>query len=122
LNIGTGKVTKKEMAGIPHHLLDVAIPKKQFSADDFLQLGTAAISDILENKRMPIIVGGTGFYVDALLGRIVLPGVAPNIVLRKQLDKKSVTELFAMLKKLDPRRAATIEQRQSTAVWYAPSR
>jgi tRNA dimethylallyltransferase len=54
-------------------------------------------------------VGGTGFYVDTLLGRLTLPDVPPNPVLRTKLEKKSVTELFSMLKKLDPARAKTIE-------------
>jgi tRNA dimethylallyltransferase len=109
LDIGTGKVTKKEMAGIPHHLLDVASPKKEFSVNDFVRLGEKACSSILQNNGTPIVVGGTGYYVDALLGRIVLPNVPPNPKLRTQLEKKTPLQLFAQLKKLDPRRAKTIE-------------
>lgn len=109
LNIGTGKITKKEMAGIPHHLLDVASPKRQLSADDFKHLATKKITMIYHSKKIPIVVGGTGFYVDALLGRLSLPEVPPNPGLRAKLEKKSLTQLLNQLKKLDPARAKTVE-------------
>jgi tRNA dimethylallyltransferase len=109
LDIGTGKVTKKEMAGVPHHLLDIASPKRQLSADDFVKKGTLAIAKIVRNHHIPIVVGGTGYYADTLLGRMTLPQVPPNPTLRTKLEKKSAEELFALLKKKDPRRAATIE-------------
>lgn len=97
------------MAGIPHHLLDVVSPKRQFSVDDFVKMGGKTLSTILQNSRIPIVVGGTGFYIDALLGRITLPNVPPNHKLRARLDKKSVDELYAQLKKMDKARAKTIE-------------
>ena len=106
LNVGTGKITKKEMQGVKHHLLDVASPKKQFSADDFVKL---AHSHILKNVGISIVVGGTGFYIDALTGRLNFPNVPPHKTLRKHLSKKTAKQLFAQLKKLDPRRAKTIE-------------
>ena len=109
LNIGTGKITKREMKGIPHHLLDVASPKRKFSADDYVRHARAAIEDISKRGKLPIVAGGTGFYIDALVGRIVLPDVPPNKKLRTQLEKKSPAQLFALLKKKDPRRAKTIE-------------
>src|SRR3990167_325023 len=108
LDIGTGKVTKKEMAGVPHHLLDVVSPRKQFTVDDFVRLAEKAHSNILQNVRMTIVVGGTGLYVDMLLGRMAYPNVPPNSVLRAALEKKSVIQLFAQLQKLDPRRAENI--------------
>jgi tRNA dimethylallyltransferase len=113
LNIGTGKVTKKEAGGIPHHLIDVASPKKEFSANDFIRLGRKAIEKIQAKNRVPMVVGGTGFYVDALLGRIALADVPPNPKLRTQLKKKSVEQLFMMLKKLDPERAKSIDAKNS---------
>ncbi|MFA6416540.1 MAG: tRNA (adenosine(37)-N6)-dimethylallyltransferase MiaA [Candidatus Paceibacterota bacterium] len=109
MDIGTGKVTKKEMAGVPHHLLDVADPKKVFSVDQYQKLAAKAIADILKREKMPIICGGTGFYIDALIDGQVLPAVAPDKKLRATLAKKSVTELFTILKKLDPKRAKTID-------------
>lgn len=111
LDIGTGKVTKKEMGGIPHHLLDVAHPKKVFTADDFVTLGRNAIEKVLHNGHTPIVVGGTGFYVDSLLGKMAFPNVPPNEKLRARLEKKSAQELFLLLKKKDPRRAGTIESK-----------
>ena len=109
LNIGTGKVTKKEMEGVKHHLLDVASPKKQFTVDDFVRLAEHAHSNILQNDRMTIVVGGTGLYVDMLLGRMAYPNVSPNAALRERLEQRTTKQLFAQLQKLDPRRAATIE-------------
>jgi len=105
LDIGTGKITKREMKGIPHHLLDVASPKKTFSADDYMKLARKKIVDISSRGKLPIVAGGTGFYIDTLVGRVALPNVPPNPKLRAQLDKKSAAQLFAMLKKRDPRRA-----------------
>jgi tRNA dimethylallyltransferase len=111
LDIGTGKVTRKEMSGVPHYLLDVANPKKRFSADDFLKKGQRALSTIRANKRIPILVGGTGLYVDALVGRVAFPRVPPNQKLRERLERLTTKQLFIRLKKLDPRRAVTIESR-----------
>lgn len=105
LDIGTGKVTKREMAGVRHHLLDIANPKKTFSAQDFVDQANAAIADIISRGKLPIIAGGTGFYIDALTGRIPLPDVEPDPKLRERLQKKDAEALFAMLEAEDPRRA-----------------
>ncbi|MEK7156864.1 MAG: tRNA (adenosine(37)-N6)-dimethylallyltransferase MiaA [Patescibacteria group bacterium] len=109
LNIGTGKITKREMRGVRHHLLSEMSSHYIFNADDFVQRGRAAIRDISARGKLPIVAGGTGFYIDALVGRIVLPNVPPHKQLRMQLEKKSSAQLFALLKKKDPRRAKTIE-------------
>ncbi len=95
--------------GIRHHLIDIANPKTQFTADDFKKLGQKAINDILSREKIPIIVGGTGFYIDVLLSRMSVAGVPPNLKLRKRFDKLSAEHLFKMLKKLDPQRAKTID-------------
>lgn len=110
LDIATGKVTKKEMAGITHHLLDVVSPKKVFNADDFVKLGGRSIFMIYHKNNIPIIAGGTGFYIDALVGNISLPHVPPNPKLRKKLEKLNASELYALLKKKDPRRAKDIDK------------
>lgn len=110
LDIGTGKITKKEMRGIPHHLLDVVSPKRVFTAQEFTEKGRVALHQILKNGKVPIICGGTGFYIDALLGRIPLPNVPPDRVLRERLARKSAPELFKMLQKVDPRRAEKIDR------------
>jgi len=109
LNIGTGKITKREMKGVPHHLLDVVDPKKNFTAQDFVKCGRNAVQDVASRGKLPIVAGGTGFYIDALLGRITLPNVPPDINLRARLDKKTALELFTLLKRKDPERAKNID-------------
>jgi len=109
LDIGTGKITKREMNGVPHHLLDEASPHRIFTADDFVNRARTAVRDVLKRGKLPIVAGGTGFYIDALVGRIVLPNVPPNKKLRVRLEKKSAAQLYALLKKKDPRRAKAIE-------------
>jgi len=108
LNIGTGKITKKEMRGIRHHLLDVASPAEGFTAHDYAMRARNAIVDISRRGKIPIICGGTGFYIDALVGRVVLSHVPANKALRAKLEKHTVSELFTKLKILDPDRVLTI--------------
>ncbi len=109
MDIGTGKVTKKEMVGIPHHLLSVADPKRQYSVERYQRDARKALSDILARGKTPIICGGTGFYIDALVDGTILPSVPPNSTLRKKLEAMSTEKLFALLKKRDPSRAQTID-------------
>ncbi len=111
LDIGSGKITKKEMWGIPHYLLDVANPKKRFSVAQFQKQAKQAIKKIQIKGKLPFLVGGTGFYIQSIVDGIVLPEVKPNWVLRSKLEKKSNEELFIMLKKLDPRRAQNIDSK-----------
>ena len=111
LDIGSGKITKKEMRGVRHHCLSVADPKKVFTALDFKKIAERAIYDIISRNKVPIIVGGTGFYIDAALGRVKLGGVPSNLKLRKKLKNYSTTKLLNYLTKLDPTRAKTIEQK-----------
>lgn len=105
LDIGTGKVTKREMRGVPHHLLDVADPRRPYSAARFVKDAQKAISDISNAGKVPIIAGGTGFYIDALLGRITLADVKPNTKLRRMLSTKTSAQLYALLQKKDTPRA-----------------
>lgn len=110
LNIGSGKITKREMKGVPHHLLDVVNPKRQFSVAQYKKRADKVIEDIVKRGKVPILCGGTGFYIDAVAENIILPEVLPNQALRKKLAGKSASELYIMLKKLDPARAKTIEK------------
>jgi tRNA dimethylallyltransferase len=110
MNIGTGKVTKVEQKIVPHHLLDVADPKKQFSVAEFKRDAKLTIGQITLKGKIPFLVGGTPFWIYAVIDDLQIPEVAPNLKLRKQLEKKSTSELFAMLKKLDPQRAKSIDQ------------
>jgi len=110
MDIGTGKVRKKEMKGIPHYLLDVANPKRRFTVAQYRKLAVNAINKIFKKRKLPILCGGTGFYIQAIVDGIIIPEVPPDWRLRKKLEKKSVKELYHILKKLDPRRAKTIEK------------
>ncbi len=111
LNIGSGKITVKEMKGIPHYLIDVASPKKVFSVAQYKKLAAKAIKTILKKGKTPIIVGGTGFYIDAVIFDQQLPEVPPNTVLRKKLEKFSLEQLQQRLQELDPERYESIDTR-----------
>ncbi len=111
LDIGTGKITKKEMKGVPHHLLDVANPKKKFTVTEYKKLADKKIKEIIARSKVPIICGGTGFYIDAVTKGIIFPEVPPNTKLRKELEKKNSFELFKILKKLDSKRAKNIKEK-----------
>lgn len=111
MDIGTGKITKKEMEGIPHELLDVVQPKQRFTVSQYQKLSLKAIKKIFKKNKIPFLVGGTGFYIQSVIDGIIIPEVKPDWQLRKKLEKKSTEELFKMLKELDPRRAKTIESK-----------
>lgn len=95
---------------IPHHLLSVASPKNTFTVVRYQKLATKAIKQILDRKNIPIICGGTGQYIDAVLFGYQFPNVKPNPVLRTSLDKMTVEKLLLMLQKKDPAKANTIDR------------
>ncbi|MEK7552505.1 MAG: tRNA (adenosine(37)-N6)-dimethylallyltransferase MiaA, partial [Patescibacteria group bacterium] len=99
LNLGTGKITKREMGGVPHHLLDVTSPNQIFTVSDYERLARQAVIEITARGRLPIISGGTGFYLQALTNPINLPAVKPNLKLRRELEKLPTQKLFEQLKK-----------------------
>ena len=109
-DLTSGKITKKEMRGIRHHLLDVASPRRTFTVARYQKLGRAAIKKILAQNKIPIICGGTGLFVDALLLDTHFPSAKPNPALRARLEKKPTEKLFVLLTKKDPRRAAGIDR------------
>ncbi len=125
MDIGTGKVPKDKKVpesypphskfyfykGIPHHLLDVASPKRTFTVANYKKLGGKAIKKILKQNKIPVICGGTGFYADTLLYGYSLPEIPPQKDLRTGLEKKSEAELFEKLRKLDPERAKNIDSK-----------
>lgn len=111
LDIGSGKITAPEMQGIPHYLLDVADPAEVFSVTEYKTLAVKAIEDIVARGKIPIIVGGTGFYIDALIYDTVFPAVPPNPALRKELHEKPIEELQSKLHNLDPRRYDLIDKK-----------
>lgn len=111
LDIGTGKITKKEMRGVPHHLLDIASPKTKFNVAKWQKLANQKVGNILSRGKLPIICGGTGFYIDSITKGVIFPEVPPNEKLRNELGKKSLDELISILKKLDPKRLKNIDRK-----------
>ncbi len=110
MDISTGKITKKEMDNIPHYLLDVVSPKRIFTVAQYKKKALRAIENIHKKGKIPFLVGGTALYLYTVIDNISIPGVKPDWKLRKKLQKKTKEELYNQLKKLDPRRAQTIEK------------
>lgn len=119
LNIGTGKITRREMCSVRHHLLDVADPRRRFTVERYRKLAEAAITDIRARGKLPILCGGTGFYIQAVIDGASLPDVPPNPRLRARLSHKSADELFAMLSRADAQRASDLKR---TSDWKNPRR
>lgn len=109
MDIGTGKVTKAEQALAKHHMLDIISPKTDYSVAKFKKCANKIIADILKRNKLPIICGGTGFWIKSLVDNVVYPEVKPDFKLREKLQKKSTEELFLQLEKLDPVRAKNID-------------
>jgi tRNA dimethylallyltransferase len=115
LDIGSGKITKKEMRGVTHHGLDIVSPKRKrlFSVSEFQKYAYQKIDEILAKGHVPILCGGTGFYISSIVDGTVFPEVAPNPELRKKLDTYSLEKLQKTLIKLDPERYAEIDTKNS---------
>lgn len=111
LDIGTGKITTREMRGVPHHLLDVCSPKKVFTAHEFVTRAQQALPLIAAANKVPIVVGGTGFYIDALLGNVSLAQIPRNDALRKKLQEKTTAQLLTLLKRKNKKRFDDILQK-----------
>lgn len=112
LNIGSAKVTNEEMQGIPHYLIDIVEPDKEFNVSDFIKLAENYIKDIFKRKKIPIIVGGTGLYIKALVEGYSLNAVEKDIKFREYLNKLLETNgkeyLYQMLKEKDYEKASKI--------------
>lgn len=112
MDIGTAKVTAVEMAGIPHHLVDIVDPGDPYSAAQFKAAAQAAITDIVHRGKLPIVVGGTGFYLNALRLALPLGGAAPPSPYRQALQRQLVDRgpdwLWHELTEVDPAAAAVI--------------
>lgn len=116
MDIGTGKVTKNEMQGIPHHLLDVSNPKTKFSVAQYQKKAIAAINKISKKEGLAFLVGGSPFYIYSVVEGWQFPDIKNNPKLRKELEKKSLQSLQTMLKKLDPKRYRTVELKNKRRV------
>ena len=113
MDIGTAKPSKEQRAAVPHHLIDVADPDEEYSLALFLRQAGAAIEDIQSRSRLPILVGGSGQYVWALLEGWQVPNVPPDPALRRRLEQKAASEgaraLYEELSGLDLAAARRID-------------
>jgi len=110
LDIGTGKVTIDEMDGIAHHLLDVVDPNTTYTAAEFELDAMAAILGIQSRNKLPIVAGGTFFYLDMLRAKLQVASVPPDEEFRMSLDKFTTLELVGKLQLLDRERADAIDK------------
>lgn len=111
MDIGTAKPTKDEMRGIPHHMLDVADPREDFSVSRYCEMATPIVDDIITRGKVAIIAGGTGLYMDALIrGNSFAP--YPSTGMRKKLEAQADVEgmetMYELLRSIDPDCAARL--------------
>lgn len=112
MDIGTAKPAVEERQGIPHHLVDICHISEPFSVSDFTDLASEAIADISSRSKLPIVVGGTGLYIDTLVNGISLSESPSDPALRSELfalaEEKGAEELHRVLASVDPEAAAAI--------------
>ena len=120
MDIGTAKPTSEEMAGIPHHLIDVAEPSESWSAAKFVDSAAAACRDIISRGRLPIVVGGTGLYIDSLVQGRSFGAVDETGETRRELEERydeiGGEAMLRELAQLDPERAAKLHARDKKRV------
>ena len=109
-DVGTAKLTLEEMRGVPHHLIDILDPDEIFTAGEYARLGRAVLSEISSRDRLPVVAGGTGFYLRALLEGL-FRGPARDTILRERLgarERKKPGSLHRLLRRFDAVAAARI--------------
>lgn len=107
MDIGTAKVTPEEMEGVPHHLIDIREPDEEWNVMNFCRAAAEKIDEIADRGRLPIVAGGTGFYIHALAYGAEFEEETDEQV-RERLEKLPDAELFADLRRVDPASAAAI--------------
>lgn len=112
MDIGTEKITEAQKEGIPHHLLDIVEPHENFSLSDFKRMALKAAKDILRRGKVPILCGGTGLYINAVVENYSIPEVPPQYEIRQELaqyyEEHGADYLHKLLKEKDPETAARI--------------
>lgn len=120
MDIGTAKPSKKEMTAVRHHLIDIKEPSQDYSAGQYKKDAIRAINKIIKLGKLPIIAGGTGLYVDAVVKNLEFPEVKENKKLRKQLEKeikeKGLDFVFQKLVSLDPEAAYIVDPKNSRRI------
>lgn len=114
MDIGTAKTTKEEMQGIKHYMLDIISPEERYSVADYKKEAKEAIREIIKKGKTPIVVGGTGLYVDSLIYEIEYPNIEFDEEYRKKLEiqaeKEGLENLYEQAKRIDPEAIKKISQ------------
>jgi tRNA dimethylallyltransferase len=119
MDIGTGKIEGKYNAqkkafishNIPHYMIDIVSPRTNFNVAKFKKQAEKIIEDILQRGKLPILCGGTGFWIQAIVDDVNFPEVKPDWKLREKLERHSIEKLFSMLQVSDPARTKTIDRK-----------
>lgn len=120
LDVGTAKVTHEEMEGVPHHLIDIVSVNDPYNANDFKQAADQAIQQILAKGRVPILVGGSGLYIQGLLYNMTFGNAAENVPYRTRLEaelsESDPETIWRKLEQIDPEAAANIHPNNTRRV------
>src|SRR5205823_1000216 len=108
MDIATAKPSRVEQARVRHHLIDVVEPNQEFTLAEYQQRAYVVIDDIFARGKQPLLVGGTGLYVRAVVEGLRIPRVSPNPARRHELEQEPVPALYARLTQLDPTAAEKI--------------
>jgi tRNA dimethylallyltransferase len=115
MDIGTAKLSREELALVPHHLIDIMNPDEDFSLAQYKEMAAVIITDIHERGKLPVLAGGSGQYIWALLEGWEVPKVEPDPEFRQKLEKKAAEgkadELYSELEEIDSEAARTIDPR-----------
>ena len=126
MDIGTAKPTREEMDGVPHHMIAVADPEEDYSAERYRREAVPVVDDILARGKLPIIVGGTGLYLDALLNGhdFAVKPTGWREKLQKKYDEEGIQPLWEALTEIDPESATRLHPMdtkrviRALEVWY----
>jgi tRNA dimethylallyltransferase len=120
MNIGTAKPSIREMSIVPHHLFDIINPDQEFSLAEYRDLAQSAIGDIQGQNKIPILVGGSGQYIRAILEGWSIPHIPPDRELREKLETEAIEkgpeDLYRRLQEIDPQAAQKIDMRNTRRI------
>ena len=102
MDIGTGKITQEQMQGIMHHGIDIIFPDESFSVGDFVKYADPIMQKLWDQNKIPMLVGGTGLYIDSMIFERNAPTISRDMKLREQLENLSTPELYQKLQAIDP--------------------
>ena len=113
MDIGTAKPTQEEMTTVPHHLINIKNPDQNYTVAEYKRDAIKTINKILKKKKLPILIGGTGLYIKAIIDNLNIPEVAPDLKLRKKFEKEiekyGLKHVFEKLIQLDPEAAYIVD-------------